>query len=519
MSYTPLTMSVLVTRSENSGIVVSMPSTTVGSTLLGSGTGGVYYATTHNWSQPATAKTTQNSDAALDAVAGAWSEPAPKTASATADSSPIVRSATAKPAEVDRYATPATALAPVVATKGEVAKNDAAKKETAKEPAKAAADKPKKNEPLIAKPDDKAIAKSPTPAETKKTEEKKSDKASEPRMPTLAALPPEPMIARGQEPKVDAPPAALPASDMSADISKAFDAAPEERRDDGHRTKSDQRARPTNEHRSIGRRAKQAFGSNTPLPPPGDRYSGGSPATPQNAAVPKQMAADPFGAAPLAAAPPSTNMKNDRLAPLPNTPSDINAPLRELQPPSDTIRPIDQNPAPSRTANRDISSKNRMPQAAPFGGSPSAKRKSLFAASRRQPVHDERNASPTATRATALANLVKKRSKARSNRRSSFRSSRPAKSKSASRPSLSCRSATSAARPLKTSSIRDEVPQGTQAGQHDRRQRTTDGSQLAVGARQTIAGRRSHRRNAAHADRRRRNRQRGHGDRIPPRLP
>src|SRR3954470_17226349 len=84
----------------------------LGTTLLASGTGGVFYATTHGWTSPA--KPAKHSTAELDALAGAWAEPAAKHATVTPESSPIARSAdtapahsekpVTKPAEVDRYA-------------------------------------------------------------------------------------------------------------------------------------------------------------------------------------------------------------------------------------------------------------------------------------------------------------------------------------------------------------------------------------------------------------------------------
>src|SRR5262245_10731247 len=94
----------------------------LGTTLLASGTAGVYYATTYGWSLPGAGQTTKQPAAELDAVAGAWAEPATKPASPVADSSAVARSAVAtrahtdkpvaKPSDADRYATPAPAPAP-----------------------------------------------------------------------------------------------------------------------------------------------------------------------------------------------------------------------------------------------------------------------------------------------------------------------------------------------------------------------------------------------------------------------
>src|SRR5215211_5891247 len=87
----------------------------LGTTLLASGSGGVYYASTHGWSLPGTVQIKKQPAAELDAVASAWAEPAAKRASAVADSSPVARSADASPAhtekplsqpsDIDRYAT------------------------------------------------------------------------------------------------------------------------------------------------------------------------------------------------------------------------------------------------------------------------------------------------------------------------------------------------------------------------------------------------------------------------------
>src|SRR6478735_8036820 len=89
----------------------------LGTTLLASGTGGVYYATTNGWtSRPLKPK---QQTAELDALTSAWAEPAAKHAPTADQSSKVARSAdevvshehtkVVKPAEVDRYAPPAPA--------------------------------------------------------------------------------------------------------------------------------------------------------------------------------------------------------------------------------------------------------------------------------------------------------------------------------------------------------------------------------------------------------------------------
>ena len=66
----------------------------LGTTLLASGSGGVYYGTTHGWSLPGAGQTAKQPAAELDAVAGAWAEPTAKHAAKAAHSSPVARTAT-----------------------------------------------------------------------------------------------------------------------------------------------------------------------------------------------------------------------------------------------------------------------------------------------------------------------------------------------------------------------------------------------------------------------------------------
>jgi uncharacterized repeat protein (TIGR01451 family) len=345
----------------------------LGTTLLASGTGGVYYATSHGWTSPA--KTAKHSTPELDALAGAWAEPAAKHASVTPDSSPVARSAdtapahsdkpVAKPAEVDRYSTttkvPTPAAVPATATVT-VVKEDKPKTKDTKEVAK---EEKKTKEPTPAKAND-----SPAVKLASHTDDKKTGKVEH--VPTPAVLTPEPSIARGQEPKDDMPATAVQVKDVSADISGAFDtpsksvATPV--------TPAVKEPKALNPPDQLGgspesaQRAKQAFGNAAPLPP-GDRYGGGSlPALP-TAAQTKSPTVNPFGSAPASAS--SANAKNDRIAPLPNSSGDAGAPLRELQPPpGDAMRSMDTTPTASRTANRDFGSKNRLPQASPFASAP-----------------------------------------------------------------------------------------------------------------------------------------------------
>ncbi|HMC11714.1 MAG TPA: hypothetical protein VKH44_10505, partial [Pirellulaceae bacterium] len=324
----------------------------LGTTLLASGSG-VYYASTHGWSLPGTGQTAKQPATELDALAGAWAVPPAKNAPGAADSSPVARSA-----DVDRYAAPPKPPTPAIVVKEE---NLKVTKEVAN-------DEHKKAEPTPAKTDDAAAVKLASHKEHKKTE-----KIDDGPSPTPAAVVPETPIARGQEPKDDATPTAVQVKDVSADISGAFDSPPN--------NSATPPAAVTKEPKTLiapdqktniadsAQRAKQAFGNATPLPP-GDRYNGGSLPAPPTAAQPKPATVNPFGSAPVSASPASA--KNDRIAPLPTSPSDIGAPLRELQPPGDAMRPLDTAPMAPRMTNRDYGSKNRLPQASPFANAPSA---------------------------------------------------------------------------------------------------------------------------------------------------
>jgi uncharacterized repeat protein (TIGR01451 family) len=328
----------------------------LGTTLLASGSGGVFYATTHGWSLPGAGQTAKQSTSELEALAGAWTMPAAKHSPEAADSSPVARSA-----DVDRYATPPKPPAPAVVVNEE-------KPKVAKE---VAHDEHKKHRPTPVKTDDAAAVKLAS-----HTEDKKTDKVDDGPSPTPAVLAPETPVARGQEPKDDATPTVVQVKDVSADISGAFDSPPN--------NSATPPAAVTKEPKTLiapdqkiniagsAQRAKQAFGNATPLPP-GDRYSGGSLPAPPTAAQPKPATVNPFGSAPVSATPASaspTTAKNDRIAPLPTSPNDISAPLRDLQPPGDAMRPLDTTPTAPRTANRDFGSKNRLPQASPFANAP-----------------------------------------------------------------------------------------------------------------------------------------------------
>lgn len=337
----------------------------LGTTLMGSGTGGVYYATTHDWtgaSQTAEAKQPATSD--LDAVMSAWTAPAAKK-SADADSSPVARSAEKAPVEAkaaklankDRYETPTKSPEPAKAANDDTTKDVKEVVATEKKPI------PEKTEPTPAKADDK-----------------KSEKVAEAKSPTPAIRVPEPEIARGQEPKDDLPPAAVPVKDISADISGAFDAAPNGSSLPAGGAMKEPKplntpTQPTNIADSA-QRAKQAFGGPT-APAASDRYGGGPLPAPTSPGQLKPATVNPFGATPLAASP--TSGKSDRLEALPQAPREMGGSLRELQPPpSDGMRPMNaapmnsSSPAAQRTAARDYGAKDRLPAASPYANTPAS---------------------------------------------------------------------------------------------------------------------------------------------------
>ena len=337
----------------------------LGTTLLASGSGGVYYATTHGWSLPGASQTAKQPAALLDAVAGAWAEPAAKHLPDASISSPVARSAEmpaapaekpiVKPADDDRYA-----ALPKLPTPAVVVNEDKDTNETPKDD--------KKDEPTLAKTDAEPALKLAS-----HTEDKKTEKDAESQSPAPAVLTPEGPITRGQEPKDDLPPTAVQVKDVSADISGAFDAATKSAATPSTPLAKEPKTLnppdPQTNTMDSAQRAKQAFGNATPLPP-GDRYNRGSLTPPPTTTQPKAPIVNPFDSLPVSA--PATTANNDRLAPLSTSPSDIGGQLRELQPPGDSMRPLDANPAATRPAGRDFGSKSRLPQASPFGSAPSA---------------------------------------------------------------------------------------------------------------------------------------------------
>ncbi len=324
----------------------------LGTTLLASGTGGVYYGTTHGWSLPGANQAAKQSASDLDAVTSAWAEPTSKQ-SPDSQSSPVARSAAASPARADEpVVKPATddryAKLVELPTPAVVAKNDVTKdaKVVDKE------EKKQKNELKPAKSDDSASVK--VASNTEDTKSDSDDDEPSPTPATPATPTPEKSITRGQEPKDDVPPAAVQVKDTTPDISGAFDAAPKNSALPKEPKPLNMPAQQTN----IGdaaTRAKQAFGNTNP-PGPNDRYGDALLPAPPAAAAPKSAAINPFGPAPVAASPVSG--KGDRIEPLPTQSNDVSGSLRELQPAGDGMRPLDTGHTATRTTNHDFGSKS-----------------------------------------------------------------------------------------------------------------------------------------------------------------
>jgi uncharacterized repeat protein (TIGR01451 family) len=379
----------------------------LGTTLLGSGIGGVYYATTHGWTSHPTAAKQRASN--LDAVASAWAGADTKHAADSDQSSRVARSAQtklvadpkpiAKPAETDRYAAaPIPLPGPEVAAKHEDKQDKKADaKKTAKVEKAKQAKQEKKIEPIEptlaeAKIETKQKSKDAAVKLASHTEETKTAKTDEAKSPTPvlpapvvlvpAVAVPEPTIARGQEPKDDSPAPPTQAKGVSAEISGAFDAAPKAPTALSNTIPKEPKTlnatgQPTNAA-NPSQGAKQAFGGSA-APAALDRYGDNSLPSPPPAGQSKPMV-NPFAAPPPTTTPTNTQSpQNDRLAPLSNPGGDAGS-LREMQPNGNGLRPMNaspsnsnttnSNPSPQRSATRDYSSKNRLPQASPFANTP-----------------------------------------------------------------------------------------------------------------------------------------------------
>ena len=324
----------------------------LGTTLLTSGAGGVYYATANGWSLPGLHQEgTQKSQSELDAVASAWTEPAAKKQTATAQSSTVARTATTEsksakepvsnPTSDDRYATPAKSPVPA-----KVVKTDAAKNEKS--------DKVQKSEAQTTKKDNTAKVKLVSETKAKADDTK--------REPTPA---PEVAVARGQEPK-DALPTPVQMKNTSPDIGGALDAMAKSGAN-GKTTEPNALAAPEQQSdiSNAAQRAKQAFGIASSPPRPNDRY--GDPLPPGGAAAPNSAAINPFGSAPVST--PAANSKNDRLQALPTTSSDAGGQLRQLQPGGESVRPLNSSRT-ARSNDRGFNAQNNEPAATPFANTP-----------------------------------------------------------------------------------------------------------------------------------------------------
>lgn len=341
----------------------------LGTTVLASGGGGAYYYTTHGLPLPGIAQQ-QKAPAAsdLDAVASAWAEPSSTNSSDPSLSSPIARSAkpevdlTAKKAEkspaVDRYA--AAIETPVKQEATPIAESPSEK--PAASPTadtsdhKVAADDTTENDKSPA-----AAELEPTPAAEIQPIELAShtESASEDASASDAILArPETALARGQEPK-DEPATKV---SQSADIGAALNAAAGDGKEITEPRPLAAPAQPTN----LGdgtRRAKQAFGNSSPLPP-GDRYGGALP-PPGEAQAPRNNAVttNPFASKSAASAPIAS--KNETIQPLPSEPQDIGGRLSELEQGNSALRPLE-------TGNSATPINSVAPLKAPIG--PTARR-------------------------------------------------------------------------------------------------------------------------------------------------
>jgi uncharacterized repeat protein (TIGR01451 family) len=328
----------------------------LGTTLLTSGAGGVYYATANGWSLAGRqGESAENSRPEIDAVASAWTESAAKSKTDAAKSSTVARSATdnakksdaaqkkvvAKPKPDDRYAVVEKSPTPA-----EVTKNDDAKVAQTKKP----------TESQSTKKDDSSKVKLAAQTEAKAKDIE--------RAPAPAKSTPEPDVARGQEPKDDLPepaPVKIAAIDNGGAVDNVVKSGGATPANPKVVAATDQPSNIAN----TAERAKQAFGA-SPLPP-NDRY--GDPPPPQSVrgAAPQTNDVNPFGPAPIS--PPPANSKNDRIQPLATGSNDAGTSLRQLQPTGDTMRQL--NPSNSaRSANRGLNPQNNNPSALSGTNSP-----------------------------------------------------------------------------------------------------------------------------------------------------
>jgi uncharacterized repeat protein (TIGR01451 family) len=329
----------------------------LGTTMLASSAGGVYYASTHGWSLLSASRNTKTS-AELDAVASAWTESTSRHASEPSKSSATARSAEAtmpesapkaKPASDDRYALPTNSkIFETQATEDAKKSDDASRKQHRNSVAEVAAKADAT--PIDSPAKSKSGAHEPTPVlATPVAQDNKTE------------------LARGQEPKDDAP-AAVQVKDIPQDISGALDQVAQDPKANSA-IKEPKQITPPAQQTNIAdasRRAKQAFGNGAPAAS-GDRYGATMQPSADSGARPK-AAINPFGS-PASSGNPPNNLTTDSIQPLSANPNEIGTPPRDFPQRGDNLRPLDANQS-SRTANRDNPPRGRMGQTIPSGNMP-----------------------------------------------------------------------------------------------------------------------------------------------------
>ncbi len=311
----------------------------LGSTVLASGGGGVYYATTHDWTGlHQNAKRPAASD--LDALASAWAEPAASQPSDHALSTPTARSA----------ATPARAVEPVVKPPSDDRYAHAGESPT---PAAVVKDEAAKVDPTPTKQKTQKSGKTNDRKDVKLASHTEAKNAEDAPSPTPVLASSETEIARGQEPR-DEPLPSTQVKDLSANAG-SINPTPK----NGNQVKEPKPLTAPGQQSNIAdasRRAKQAFGDSSPQAA-GNRYGDVSPPASEAAGPPKTVAVNPFAAKPIADS--SAQARNQLLEPLPSTSNDVGGRLSDLQQGSGQgLRPLETSPT-ARAATRDPSAKAR----------------------------------------------------------------------------------------------------------------------------------------------------------------
>lgn len=327
----------------------------LGTSLLASGAGGVYYAATHGDSWPGSTHDDKQAAANLEAVVNAWNGPHSadsKLADAAKDSKPLISEikkretseSSTKVVSDDRYAVPAEKPHGDEHAKLRVAQSEKDKSESKR-----------RVEPVAKKVTDAKAEK-----RVAKNDVKHEDAAP-------SAAPHEPTIARGQEPR-DEMPVAVPVPSGTTDIGNALGNASNGTKTAPLQTgqaKEPKALTPIDQPTSIGeasRAAKQAFGNSLPAPPT-DRYGGANLAGPDATGQAKDGTVNPFGPAPNSTpSSPGTNAKNDRLQALPTSGNSGATTVRDFgssNPQSvNELRPLESNRT-ARTGTNGFGSNGR----------------------------------------------------------------------------------------------------------------------------------------------------------------